>query len=343
MNQHTKPDLEALARQARMAAVGDAARRTIVHPDHPVPDTPRGESEASPRFELFHFTMSICSQKSRVALLEAGHSFASNELVIMPPLNENYAPEYVQLRMSSKLAKERPLVGSYSGATDVGKEGFDPLVVPTLVDYETNEVIADSRTITMHVASVGENTLIPDQNKDDVIKEIDIVDGLPIAGLFYGKNPAGDHRPTAIQKGMQDAHTRKIEQINLRLEAMAPDHPLRKAYAHKIMKEEAGRKFISDEANMQSLIDHAQNAIRGLDERLSDDRTWATGETFTMADAFWGPSLYRLLYLGYDWMWADLPKTTAYAERTFERSSIKMGVIKWPGHPPGDTIARFMG
>ena len=98
----TSHDTHDLARKARLAAVGDPGRRSVVGPDHPVPDRPRDEDAADPRLELFHFVMSICSQKSRVALLEAGVDFASNELVIMPPLNENYTPDYVALRMASE-------------------------------------------------------------------------------------------------------------------------------------------------------------------------------------------------------------------------------------------------
>jgi len=70
--------------------------------------------------------MSICSQKSRTTLLEAGLEFGSNEVLIIPPVNENYAPDYVRLRLASAVARTTPLVESYSGHTAVSTEGFDP-------------------------------------------------------------------------------------------------------------------------------------------------------------------------------------------------------------------------
>lgn len=338
----TSHDTHDLARKARLAAVGDPGRRSVVGPDHPVPDRPRDEDAADPRLELFHFVMSICSQKSRVALLEAGVDFASNELVIMPPLNENYTPDYVALRMASEAAATHPLVGGYSGATDVAGEGFDPLVVPTLVDHETGDVITDSRDIALHADRLSGGALIPDDIRVRVMAEVDAVDTLPHAGLFYGANPDGDHRPPPIQAGMTDAHLKKIEQVERRKAELPADSPLHDAYAHKLTKEHAGRAFISDPDNMRRIIGVAADKVAGLERTLAGSTGgFAVDDRFTLADIFWGVSLYRLLYLGYDWMWADLPGVTAYAERCFERPSLVAGAIRWPGHPPGEKIARF--
>jgi 2,5-dichlorohydroquinone reductive dechlorinase len=340
-----------LAKAARLSAIGDAARRTIVSPKNPKPDNPRPDNPRpnnpsdrdGPRLELFHFVMSVCSQKSRAALFEAGVEFASNELIIMPPVNENYNAAYVELRMASQQAQSTPLVGSYSGATDVAHEGFDPLVVPTLVDHESAQIVADSREIAFYANKLSKDRLIPQDLKQLVEQEVGIVDSLPHAGLFYGANPDGDTRPMPIQQGMKDAHIRKIEQVEKHMAALPEGSPLKNAYAHKIMKEQAGRAFISNPENMRGIILSAKAKVEALEDRLADKGTqWVAGDRFTLADIFWGVSLFRLLYLGYDWIWTDLPNVTDFAERAYKRKSIIDGAICWPGHPPGENIARFL-
>jgi 2,5-dichlorohydroquinone reductive dechlorinase len=262
----------------------------------------------------------------------------------MPPVNENYVEDYVALRMASEAAATNPLVGGYSGATNVSQEGFDPLVVPTLVDHEEGLIITDSRDVALHADKLSGGRLIPDAIRDKVLAQVDIVDSLPHAGLFYGANPDGDHRPPPIQAGMLDAHLKKIEQIERRKAELPPDSPLHDAYAHKIIKEKAGRAFISDPANMRSIIDTTHSAVRGLAETLeANGSEWVAGDEFTLADIFWGVSLFRLLYLGYGWMWEDSEAVKAYAERCFTRPSLRAGAILWPGHPPGDTIAAYVG
>jgi 2,5-dichlorohydroquinone reductive dechlorinase len=333
----------ALAEQARNSAIGDPARRSIVA-NGDVHPKPRDGESPMPRLELFHFTMSICSQKIRGALFQIGAPFASSELIIMPPFSENYSAEYVKLRMASAIARSRPFVKGYSGSSSVENEGFDPLAVPTLVDHEKGEVVADSRVIAGYLDILSGGALVPLHWQNRIWNEVAIVDAIPHAGLFYGANPDGDDRPEEIQVGMQGAHRKKIELVRKRLERLPEESVLREAYTHKIMKEEAGREFISQPANMRRIIASTNSAIARLDGRLAESTgEWLIPEGFTLADIFWGVSLFRLLYLGYDWMWRDCPRVSEYAERLFASPAIQDGVINWPGHPPGERIERFKG
>ncbi|MCC8953282.1 glutathione S-transferase domain-containing protein [Bradyrhizobium sp. Pear77] len=286
--------------------------------------------------------MSICSQKIRGALFQIGVPFASSELIIMPPLSENYAAEYVELRMSSAIARSRPFVSGYTGSSSVENEGFDPLAVPTLVDHHRGEAVADSRLIAAYLDILSGGALVPLQWQNQVWSEIAIVDAIPHAGLFYGANPDGDHRPELIRAGMQGAHSKKIELVSKRLEGLPAESSLRSAYRHKIIKEEAGREFISRPANMRGIIESTKSTIAKLDLRLAGgggDRLVPEG--LTLADIFWGVSLFRLLYLGYDWMWKDCSNVAGYAECLFTSPAIQNGVINWPGHPPGERIERW--
>jgi 2,5-dichlorohydroquinone reductive dechlorinase len=331
----------ALAEQARNSAIGDSARRSIVSSGNVHPK-PRDGQSPMPRLELFHFTMSICSQKIRGALFQMGAPFASCELIIMPPFSENYSAEYVKLRMASAIARSRLFVNGYSGSSSVENEGFDPLAVPTLVDHEKGEVVADSRVIAGYLDILSGGALVPLQWQNRIWNEIAIVDAIPHAGLFYGANPDGDDRPEEIRAGMQGAHSKKIELVRKRLERLPEESVLREAYRHKIIKEEAGREFISQPANMRRIIDTTNSTIAQLDGRLAKSTSeWLIPEGFTLADIFWGVSLFRLLFLGYDWMWKDCPRVSEYAERLFISPAIQNGVINWPGHPPGERIERF--
>lgn len=334
--------ISVLAEQARNFAIGDPERRSIVSSGSVQPK-PRDGHSSAPRLELFHFTMSICSQKIRGALFQIGAPFASSELVIMPPLSENYSAEYVKLRMASAIARSRPFVNGYSGSSSVENEGFDPLAVPTLVDHEKGAVVADSRLIGAYLDTLSGGALVPLQWQNRTWNEIAIVDAIPHAGLFYGANPDGDNRPEEIRAGMQGAHSKKIGLIQKRLDGLPAGSTLQRAYRHKIIKEEAGREFISQPANMRRIIESTSSTIAQLDRRLAADASeWVIPDGFTLADIFWGVSLFRLLFLGYDWMWKDYPRVSEYAERLFASQSMRNGVINWPGHPPSERIERLM-
>ncbi|KJC60388.1 hypothetical protein UP10_13280 [Bradyrhizobium sp. LTSPM299] len=278
----------------------------------------------------------------RAALFQIGVPFASSELIIMPPFSENYSAEYVELRMASAIARSRPFVNGYSGGSSVENEGFDALAVPTLVDHEKGEVVADSRLIAAYLDRLSEGRLVPLHWQNRVWREVAIVDAIPHAGLFYGANPDGDDRPEEIRAGMLGAHNKKIELVRSRLAGLPTDSALRDAYEHKIIKEEAGRGFISAPANMRGIIAATQNSIVQLDQRLAEGKgEWILPDGFTLPDIFWGVSLFRLLYLGYDWMWKDCSKVPEYAERLFHSPAMRNGVINWPGHPPGKRIERL--
>ena len=68
---------------------------------------------------------------------------------------ENYHPDYVRLRIRG--APGREFVNGYTGRSSATTEGFDPCVVPTLVDHETDQVLIDSRFICDHIDRVWES------------------------------------------------------------------------------------------------------------------------------------------------------------------------------------------
>ena len=303
----------------------------------------------SSRFELYHFALSVCSHKVRTCLMEKGAPFMSHDIGILPPNLENYHPDYVRLRMQG--GKGREMVAGYSGRSSTGSEGFDPCVVPTLVDHEDGKVIIDSVAICAHIdrAWEGGTNLIPSRLKAEIDREIAIVDGATHPAILYGAHPDGDFRPKMLQKNMPGAHDYKIMKL-MEGRSLSVGHPrLIAAYDAKIRKEAAAKNYVGSPDLMRTATDEAVQAVAALDERLADGRTWVCGEDYTMADIQWSVSLFRLKWLGMGFAWEGGHKLNrdlrehvgAYADRLFARQSFRDAVIYWPGNPPSEFVQEF--
>ena len=123
-----------------------------------------------------------------------GLDFISYDVDLMN--EENYRPEYVAMRNLGR--ENRPLIGEHdwTGSTSGDQMGFDPLVVPTLVDNLKKKVIADSKTIINYLEKeIPLPSLYPDDCMEMVEKHVKIVDNTPHAGLLYGGDPDKDTRP----------------------------------------------------------------------------------------------------------------------------------------------------
>ena len=130
-----------------------------------------GDSDA--RFELYHFALSLCSQKVRVCLGEKGASYLAHDINLQLPLFGNYDPAYVRLRLSANI--DAKFATEYTGRTSVFSEGVDPAVVPTLVDYDTAEVVVDSLAICRHIDRTfkGMIRLVPPEKENAVLSELE--------------------------------------------------------------------------------------------------------------------------------------------------------------------------
>lgn len=313
------------------------------------PERNRVVGTGTPRFELYHFALSVCSQKVRTVLAEKNAAYRSHDIFILPPRMENYHPDYVRLRLRG--APGREMVDGYSGRSSATTEGFDPCVVPTLVDHETQQVIVDSKMIGEHIDRVWESgsELLPPRLKRDIDREISIVDGTPHVAVLYGAHPDGDFRPQMLRESMPGAHDFKIMKL-MEGRSLSVGHPkLIAAYDAKIRKEAAARSFVSTPDLMRGATSEIVAIVAELDGRLSDGRDWVCGDVFTMADIHWAVSLFRLKWLGMAFTWqgdhalneTEHPHARAYADRLFQRQSFRDAVIYWPGNPPSEFVAEF--
>lgn len=331
-------DIRELARKVRDEVIGPK-RCTVISQAHPLPSIPRQSSDTE-RFELFHHVLSICSQKVRNTLAEKGVTYGSNELIILPPQNENYSPQYVRLRLLSDAANKLPRATSFTGHSAVDSEGFDPMVVPLLVDYETGSIVADSKAICMYLCRTlnSDIDLIPHDLEEKILAQLEIVDSSPHVALMHGVNPDGDRRPASIRAKMPGIHKLKIASVERNIPLAGDDPQLLAAYQQKITKEKAFSSFVLNPELMRSAIARNQEIIVNLDRDLGrSGGDWLFGDRFTLADLFWGVSLNRYQWMGYAGFWTtdrQLPRVEAYANRLFARSAIQSSIIQWPGHHP---------
>ena len=296
-----------------------------------------------PRFELYHFFMSMCSYKARAVLDEKDASYISHDINIIPPVIENYYPEYVRLRLKGRELLSGEFCGGYTGRSSTDTEGFDPCVVPTLVDHEATKVLVNSKLMCLYLERELDTgtTLIPKGLEVPIERQLDAVDQTPHPAVFYGGNPEGDERPEFLREVMKTAHDVKIAKLEENMALVGSDEPeLVSAYRHKIIKERAGKAFVRDKASMDATLAEFKQILATLETDLeATGGEWLFGDQFTMADLFWATSLFRLKWLGFGYIWDDgdkpaLPLLSSYSRRLFARPSIDRTTIHWPMLPP---------
>lgn len=303
------------------------------------PDMNRTIGDGPVRFELYHFAFSLCSQKVRLCLAEKAAAYIAHDINLSSPHLGNYDPAYVRLRLQARGSEE--LASGYTGRSSVQTEGFDPAVVPTLVDHDAQVVVADSLKICRYIDNVTapKDTLIPENLTEDVAQELAIVDATPHVALLYGGHPEFDFRPDRIRNGMSGVHARKIAKIRRAREQSEGDNDLVAAFDAKIAKEEAAQSFVANKAQMREAIDEILHIVADLDSRLADGREWICGHQMTLADLMWSVSLFRLKWMGAAFAWSGNHKLNdrpckyvqPYAERLFTRPTFRAAIVDWPG------------
>ena len=312
-----------------------AARAELLDPDKV--SIQLGDASDEPRFELFHAGISLCSQKVRTVLTEKRLPYRSNELSLASPRG-NHQPGYVRLRMHAAGPENMArLAQQHTMRTSVTTEGFDACVVPLLVDHKTRQAIIDSAEIVEHIErEVPDRPLIPADPAlaAAVRKQVVINDGIPHPGILYGFH-ANDPRPDFQIARMQNIYDDKRADLEALIEANQDDAELVRAYRAKIAKEMAGKKIQKDAAFMADILDEFRGLMAALDAELAtQDGSWLCGPDFTMADAIWGISLFRIQWLGHAPLWDDHPRVRDYAYRLYGRPSLRDAVIEWPSPQP---------
>lgn len=290
-----------------------------------------------PRFELFHAGGSVCSHKVRMVLAEKSIPYMSHDLNLPGEARgvpDNYRPSYVRLRLLGR--DGAPLVAGYTGQSSVATEGFDPCVVPTLVDHQEGVIITDSRRICLYLdaQSTPAASLAPAEIMDGILKASDIVDQTPHVAMLYGGNPDKDRRPAFITRGMKGIQDLKLRILQAQMELVLGEPEMVEAYRAKMAKEEASKGVVRDPEKMRAIMPKFDEALDAFQQMLdASGGPWIFGKIFSLADVMWTVSLYRMKWLGLADLWegkSERADIAAYAARAFARPSFKKAVIKWP-------------
>jgi len=321
---HERPSaLQALVSDARIA-LGSEGERI-------------GPAAGAARFELFSAAGSICSQKVRAVLAHHGQAYRSHSVDLFG--GQTYLPAYVRLRVAGCDDMGAALVSRHSGSTSVASGGgCDAAVVPTLIDWETHQVVVDSKRICNHLdAAVGDTSksLRPEHLATRIDEQVDIIDNLPNYQMLSGLPPAEDRRPGPLHGKTGVAFAiGKVERCDRYLAEYADEEALVRAYTAKRAKElDAAQQLFGKDA-MRDAYQRAESACAALERQLHAATTeWLLDDRVSMADLFWAVELMRMKNLGADTFWKDgaLPAVEAFANRTTELHAIRQAIINWPG------------
>ncbi len=297
-------------------------------------DDPNLDRGQAPRFELFHGANSICSQKVRTVLAYHGTPHIEHAMNLF--LGQTYLPSYVRLRMAGCERMAAPLMTAHNGNTSVSDGGCDAAVVPTLVDWRTNEIIVDSKRICLYLDELVDDAerLRPSHLAAAIDEELRIVDGLPNYQMLLGKRPDMDEAATRKGHSGSSFSLDKVKRCDRLMQDHADDPVLVQAYAAKRAKElDAADHLFSDEA-MRSAYATAVEACATLDTKLRERGSpWLFGDKVTMADLFWCVELLRMKNLGASTFWdgGRLPEVARFTAAAEQLPSIKAAIIDWPG------------
>ena len=258
---------------------------------------------------LYHFPLSLDSQKVRQGLEELGLEWQSH--VILLPAQQQFEPGYA--RINSRC------------------------VVPTLAT--DGRVTTDTVNILSHLANrfgSPNNGLITAEDETAAVNGwIDKASSLFIEALTYGdvrgiKKPF----PFGSNHGNGQYHQDKVQLLSKLIEEYKDDDTLRPAYEKKRAVIEATRAAIVTPSQMDAIVESTRAAMGKLEAQLEQgpfvSGGWLASEAFSLADIQWGVVLYRLRWLGLQpVLWQSGSRIAVYSDRLFARASFQTGVVRW--------------
>ena len=313
-----------------LQAIAERARQGLGNP----PETIGADISVMPRFELFNAPNSICSQKVRTVL--AHHNIPYRSQLVKIFAGQTYLPDYVRLRLMGCDAIGGELMSVHTGSTSVAAGGCDPAVVPTLIDWQNNEVLVDSKRISFFIdKEVGGSALRPKELEGAIDEELNVVDNLPNYQMLAGTPPGDDHRPESRRKGNGvDFAMSKVQRCDEFLAIHSNDPDLVRGYSAKRSKELAAAKNLFTPEAMRAAYDKAEAGCNHLERKLKSRTTnWLVSDNITMADLYWGVELLRMHNMAAEFFWinGNRPAIEKFFEKAKTISGIRSAVIDWPG------------
>lgn len=286
--------------------------------------------------------------------------------IFTPGEHGNYQPAYVRLRSLGHPGGA--LVGEvFTGSTSAQSQGFDPLVVPTLVDRLKRKVVVDSKVICEYIENEIPSPVLmppvgpvraggpssPAKAHGELIKKhLTLVDETPHMGMLYGLHLSDmlqDKLVVAFAKLISTAHAGQIKSVEAYLADSSLPSDLRPLYEAKKKKTELAQSRVGKSGGTKEGYKEMLNKVATFLSELESDLK-ATGGPFicgaecTMADLVWHTSLLRLYELGFDGLFSEekLPKVHQYAMRILRHEGFAQATYLWPYKPVTRNLRRLM-
>ena len=303
-------------------------------------------TEDNPRFIAFTAPSSICSEKVRAVLGFKRVSYLNHSVDLMT--TENYHPDYCQMRALGYTGNDLVGTTEWTGSTSTATFGFDPLVVPTLVDTKERRVIVDSAKIIKYIDyELPEPALFNDTHLTLIEKHVTLVDDTPHAGLLYGGDPDKDFLPEVLKAalfGSPSIHDLQEQSLAKWLDNKDLPSSLRHFYEAKLRKcINVGQVVQKDPDRLRQGIAKTKRILLVLDTDLEHSKgPWICDDTFTMADLVWHVSLLRFLTFGCSYLTEAMPRVEAYRDRLLSHPLLKAATYTWPGFIPSPHLTALL-
>ena len=258
---------------------------------------------------LYHFPLSLDSQKVRQGLEELGVQWQSHPILLSA--HQQFSPSYV--RINSRC------------------------VVPTLVidGKVTTDTINILNLLATRFGTANQRFETSEEEKALVNYWVDKAAGLFIEALTYG-HVEGVKKPFPLGNASDSgrSHQDKVDLLSGLMETYKKDPTLRAAYKKKRAVIEATKDAIVAPGQMSAIVDATRVELEGLAQQLASGQFahggWLASDAFSLADIQWSAVLYRLQWVGLQpLLWEDDSIISAYAEKLFTKVSFQTGVVEW--------------
>lgn len=278
--------------------VGDAAPREGVH--------------------LYHFHMSTCSQKVRMALEHKGVPVQYHPVMIN--LHEQHLPQYVKINPRC--------------------------VVPALV--ANGKVTTDSKNIIEHLDAFfpdkAQKLLIPtDEAEQESCQQwTQLADEVPIHCVTFGTLP-GVKKPFVASQLMKESHDEELAvEIQQYVDKHQNDPYLKSAYEEKLKVIQRYSKTIRTPEQMKEVMELVEKTMAQLEEQLAQgpfakSDGFLCSQELCTADIEWCVLLKRFVMVGAGPLWVynkeKLPHVGPYLDKLSSLPCYQDGIAAFDSKP----------
>ena len=258
---------------------------------------------------LYHFPLSLDSQKVRQGLEELGVQWQSHPILLSA--HQQFSPSYV--RINSRC------------------------VVPTLVidGKVTTDTINILDLLAARFGTANQSFKTSEAERELVNDWIEKAAGLFIEALTYG-HVEGVKKPFPLGNAPDSgrSHQDKVDLLSGLIETYKKDAVLRAAYEKKRAVIEATKEAMVAPGQMSAIVDATRVELEDLAHQLASGQFahggWLASDAFSLADVQWSAVIYRLQWVGLQpLLWEEDSIVSAYAEKLFAKPSFQTGVVQW--------------